>query len=227
MFKKKNQIEYYEADDYYYYENQEMNNRKPFFSNIETKENKKQLFLYIFLGVYLLFLVIGILATPFYNNNGSKEALILNVNQRESRNDYEKIKNLYVQSINILENIKKTEETPGIDKFTVSGEYQKYLEQIDKLITDRNSMIISKQNEYIYKAVKENIYEVYNNTALYLQNMQKYHLEGQQIVRDTALSQKNEAIKYLNITHKLIYDFGKGLKINDDLFVTPYPQVKY
>lgn len=234
LFKKKQDYTTYEADDYYpdtgYQEKPTAfgNPRPPqpdAYYQTEYEEivvRKKLGFLAIavlVLGVYVVFLVIGVFSTSFIKDEvGNKNPQVITLEMREERESYGQLKAQYKILEGILLDIQELDAefasslSQDEDKsFMLSTKYQEILPRIDKQLPKVRALVVHAK----YEPLRTQVTKVYTDISYYLQKMAKSLSEKNGTTLQEAISWNLAAYADFSQLRFNMGEFAKIIKLDD------------
>lgn len=217
MFRKKKQKEEYltfEADGYYaeQYETKEKEQAR-FVSKIY---NSRALTRGVFaLLIYIVFLIAGILSTPFlYNEIGQRQPQIVNIQIRINREHYRELRHHYIAIESLLLRIRELDSqmTAGsYDNFYFSTKYGELLTGINQNMSKLRGLYVPSR----FRPLQSQIEETYNSTAIFLQKISEALTTGNALTLAEADSWRTQAFGQFEVLHKNMLGFSRMVKIND------------
>ena len=184
------------------------------YNNIEIRHNKVQVNkgLLLFISIifaYIGFVIVGVSETSYkQNEEGKTVAVVANIQDRENREDFEKLKVHYIYLLGLMETSDQYEyemEKNLTPYFTLSTKYSDNLKLIDSYMTHIKAISIDEK----YLSLQTQMYETYNYIAIYSQKMNSALLNDDLNSYQEAMTWKQTSEESVEYIRRNLITFGE------------------
>jgi len=217
MFWKRKQKEDYlifEADDHYAeeYEVKEKGNGQL----VKKIYNSRTLTRVAFaLLAYIMFVVVGVLSTPFlYNEIGYRTPEVVDIQTRIDRGHYREVRQHYIVIKSLLLRINQLDRqvaSGNLDNFYYSTKYGELLTGINENMAKLRGLYVPTR----FKTLQRQIEETYNGTAIFLQKMSEALATGNAQTLAEADSWRAQIYGQFEVLQENMFGFSRMVKIDD------------
>ena len=168
----------------------------------------------------------GVFSTSFVSNEiGDKKPQIIDIETRENRVSYDKLKTQYFVLNRILTQITVTDRefmaSSQDEFFIMSTKYQDYLPQIDKALPGAKALTVETK----YGSIKKQVETVYNDIAVFLQKMGAGLANKDLKSYEEAITWRDKAFYDFDQLRLNMIEFSKIVKVDPEVFMEDLPDL--